>query len=79
MDFVMGLLMTFDKHNAIWVIMDRLTKSTHFILIRTNFSLAKLCKLYIREVVKLYRYLLASCQIEIHSSLIDSRLASKRL
>ena len=54
MDFVIRLPMTFCKHNAIWVIMDRLTKSTYFILIRTDFSLAKLSKLYIKEVVRLH-------------------------
>ena len=54
MDFVIGLLTTFSKHNAIWVIVDQLTKSAYFISIKTNFSLAKLSKLYIREVVKLH-------------------------
>ena len=34
--------------------MNRLTKSTYFIPIRTDFLLAKLTKLYIRKVVKLY-------------------------
>ena len=34
--------------------MDRLTKSAHFIPIKTDFSLTKLSKLYIREVVKLH-------------------------
>ena len=55
MDFVMGLSTTFNKNNAIWIIVDCLTKSTHFIPIRTDFSLAKLTKLYIRDVVKSYR------------------------
>ena len=55
MDFVMGMSMTFHKNNAIWVIVDSLTKTAHFIPIRTEFSLAKLTKLYIRDVVKLHR------------------------
>ena len=54
MYFVMGLPMMFCKNNSIWVILDRLKKSTHFIAIRTDFSLAKLAKLYIRDVVKLH-------------------------
>ena len=54
MDFVIGLPTTFRKHDAIWVIVDRLTKSTNFIPIRTDFSLVKLSKLYIKEVVKLH-------------------------
>ena len=31
MDFVLGLPRTFMKHDAIWVIIDRLTKSAHFL------------------------------------------------
>ena len=54
MDFMTELPTTFGKHNAIWVIVDRLTKSAHFIPIKTDFSLAKLSKLYIRKVVKLH-------------------------
>ena len=46
--------MTFRKNNSIWVIMDRLIKITHFILIRMDFSLAKLTKLHITEVVRLH-------------------------
>ena len=54
MHFVTGLPMTFRKNNAIYVIMDMLTKTSHFIPIWMNFSLAKLTKLYIREVVRLH-------------------------
>ena len=55
MDFVTGLSTSFHKNNAIWVTMDRLTKMAHFIPIRIDFSLSKLTKLYIREVVRLHR------------------------
>ena len=48
MDFVSGLPMKFNKNNTIWVIVDRLTKSAHFIPVRTDFYLAKLTKLYIK-------------------------------
>ena len=53
-DFVIGLPHTQASYNAIWVIMDRLTKSAHFLAIRNNFSLDKLAKLYISEIVKLH-------------------------
>ncbi|KAL0381884.1 UNVERIFIED_CONTAM: Transposon Ty3-I Gag-Pol polyprotein [Sesamum latifolium] len=42
------------KHDAIWVIVDRLTKFAHFLPIRQNDSLDKLAELYISEVVKLH-------------------------
>ncbi|KAD4585657.1 hypothetical protein E3N88_23258 [Mikania micrantha] len=40
MDFVTGLLKTFRKNDAIWVIVDRLSKSAHFLPIQQGHSLA---------------------------------------
>ena len=39
MDFVTGLPCTMRKNNTVWVIVDRLTKSTHFFTIRVNLPL----------------------------------------
>ena len=50
----MGLPTMFSKNNVIWVVVDRMTKTAHFIPVRIDFSLAKLAKLYIRDVVKLH-------------------------
>jgi hypothetical protein len=38
MDFIVGLPLTACKCNSIWVIVDRLTKSAHFILMNTNYN-----------------------------------------
>jgi hypothetical protein len=38
MDFIVGLLLNARKIDLIWVIFDRLTKSTHFILVNTNYK-----------------------------------------
>ncbi|KAL0427186.1 UNVERIFIED_CONTAM: Transposon Ty3-I Gag-Pol polyprotein [Sesamum latifolium] len=54
MDFVIGLPRTFRKHDAVWVIVDRLTKSAHFLPIRQNDSLDKLAELYVSEIVRLH-------------------------
>ncbi|KAL2226202.1 UNVERIFIED_CONTAM: Transposon Tf2-12 polyprotein [Sesamum indicum] len=54
MDFVVGLPRTFKKHDAIWVIVDRLTKSAHFLPVRITDSLDKLAGLYISEIVRLH-------------------------
>ncbi|KAL5560324.1 hypothetical protein UlMin_036535 [Ulmus minor] len=54
MDFVIGLPKTAKNHDAIWVVIDRLTKSAHFIPIRTTFSLEQLADLYVREIVRLH-------------------------
>ena len=54
MDFVVGLPMTGTKHDSVWVMVDRLTKSAHFLPVRTDYSLDKLAELYIREIVRLH-------------------------
>ena len=51
MDFVMGLPRTSTGYDAIWVIVDRLTKSAHFLPIRANYPSEKLAQLYIQEIV----------------------------
>ena len=54
MDFVVGLPRAPGSYDAIWVIVDRLTKSAHFLIICNNFSLNRLAELYVDEIVKLY-------------------------
>ena len=54
MDFVTGLLKLVKGHDAIWVIVDRLTKSSHFLPIKTTFSLDRLAQLYVMEIVRLH-------------------------
>ena len=54
MDFVVGLPKTQKGHDSIWVIVDRLTKSAHFIPVRTNYGGEKLAKLYVENIVKLH-------------------------
>ena len=51
MDFVVGLLLTGRKHDSVWVVVCRLTKSAHFLPVRINYSLDKLVELYIKELV----------------------------
>ena len=54
MDFMVGLPLTGRKHDSVWVVVDRLTKSAHFLPVRTNYSLDKLAELYINEIVRLH-------------------------
>ena len=54
MDFVTGLPWTQKQHDAIWVIVDRLTKSAHFLPVNVEDSLEKLAKLYVDEIVRLH-------------------------
>jgi len=54
MDFVTHLPRTFRGHDTIWVIVDRLTKSAHFLAMNLRMSMAKLTQLYIKEIVRLH-------------------------
>ncbi|GJS42291.1 reverse transcriptase domain-containing protein [Tanacetum coccineum] len=51
MDFVTKLPKTSNGHDTIWVIVDPLTKSAHFIPIKETDSMETLTKLYIKEIV----------------------------
>ncbi|XP_075111368.1 uncharacterized protein LOC142181757 [Nicotiana tabacum] len=54
MDFITGLPRSFRKHDSIWVIVDRLTKSAHFLPVKTTDSAEDYAKLYIKEIVRLH-------------------------
>ena len=53
MDFVTHFPRTAQGHDAVWVIVDRLTKSAYFLAVRMTFTLERFCRLYIREIVRL--------------------------
>ncbi|GJV37780.1 putative reverse transcriptase domain-containing protein [Tanacetum coccineum] len=51
MDFITKLPRTKNGHDTIWVIVDRLTKSAHFLAIRDDYIIERLARLYIDEIV----------------------------
>ncbi|GKE86456.1 putative reverse transcriptase domain-containing protein [Tanacetum coccineum] len=51
MDFITKLPRSKSGHDMIWVIVDRLTKSAHFLAIREDYSTEKLAKIYVDEIV----------------------------
>ncbi|KAI5339091.1 hypothetical protein L3X38_018363 [Prunus dulcis] len=53
MDFVFKFPHTFKGHDGIWVIVDRLTKSAHFLPIKETYSLMTLAKIFVDEIVRL--------------------------
>jgi transposase InsO family protein len=54
MDFIVGLPRTQAGYDSIWVIVNRLTKVTHFIPVKTTDSGAKLAELYMSRIVCLH-------------------------
>ncbi|GJR68029.1 putative reverse transcriptase domain-containing protein [Tanacetum coccineum] len=51
MDFITKLPRTSSGHDAIWVIVDRLTKSAHFIPMREDYKMDSLARLYLNEII----------------------------
>jgi hypothetical protein len=54
MDFITGLPTTPKGHDSIWVIVDRLTKSAHFLPVKTTFRPPQYVEKYITEIVRLH-------------------------
>ena len=54
MDFVSGFPLTQKKHDLVWVIIDKLTKSAHFLPVRLDYSMDRLAELYVSEIVRLH-------------------------
>ena len=54
MDFVTSLPRTRHQHNSIWVIINRMTKLSYFLLVHTSYSTEDYAKLYIKELIRLH-------------------------
>jgi transposase InsO family protein len=54
MDFIVGLPNTSQRHDSIWVIVDRLTKTTHFLPVHTTFNVKKYAEIYLDQIVHLH-------------------------
>jgi hypothetical protein len=54
MDFIVGLPLTPRKHDSIWVIVERLTKTAHFIPVHTTYSVERYAEIYIDLIVRLH-------------------------
>ena len=54
MNFVVGLPKSLQGYDSVWVIVDRVTKSAHFLHVKVNYPLNKLVELYIQEIVRLH-------------------------
>ena len=55
MDFIKGLPRTRRQHDSIWVIVDRMTKSSRFLVVKTTDLAWDYGQLYINETVRFHR------------------------
>nr|GEW31712.1 putative reverse transcriptase domain-containing protein [Tanacetum cinerariifolium] len=70
MDFVSGLPRTPSGYDSIWVIVDRLTKSAHFLPMKKTNNIKKLAQLYLKEII---------CRNGVPSEVGDSQLTNPEL
>ncbi|GJR62887.1 putative reverse transcriptase domain-containing protein [Tanacetum coccineum] len=83
MDFVTGLPTTQKRHDAIWVVVDRLTKSAHFLPIRKNYGISQVGGDFFRqEIVRLHAYsglaIVSDRDLKVYGSGAVSRLLMRK-
>ena len=54
MDFISGLPTTQKGHDSIWVIVDHLTKTAHFLPVKIDYRPPQYAEKYIAEIVRLH-------------------------
>jgi hypothetical protein len=54
MDFIVGLPNTSQRYDSIWVIVDRLTKTAHFLPVHTTYNAKKYAEIYLDQIVHLH-------------------------
>jgi hypothetical protein len=54
MDFITGLPKTSRGFDSIWVIVDRLTKSAHFIPVKTDYRASRYTEIYVARIMSLH-------------------------
>ncbi|XP_028093727.1 uncharacterized protein LOC114293798 [Camellia sinensis] len=59
MDFIVGLPRTPRGMDSIWVVVDRLTKSAHFLPVKTIYNADRLATMYIAEIIRLHGVLVS--------------------
>jgi transposase InsO family protein len=64
MDFIVGLPLMPRNHDSIWVVVDRLTKTAHFIAVNSTYSAKDYAEIYLDPIVRLHG---------IHKTIISDR------
>ena len=56
MDFIIGLPMTWRQHDSIMVVVDKLTKASHFIPIKSTYKVDSITKLFMKDIFILHGF-----------------------
>ena len=54
MDFMTHLPQTQRRHDAVWVIVNQLTKTANLLAVQMTFTLEEFCRLYVCEIIRLH-------------------------
>jgi hypothetical protein len=54
MDFIVGFPLMARRHDSIFVVVDTLTKSAHFILVRMMYQAPDIARVFVNEIVRLH-------------------------
>ncbi|WP_208081308.1 hypothetical protein, partial [Bacteroides uniformis] len=52
MDFVSGVPMTSQRHDCIMVVVEKLTKSAHFIPVKSTFNAPAIAQVFLKEIIR---------------------------
>ena len=81
MDFVTGLPKTNKQHDSAWIVIDRLTKSAHFLPVKTSYTADQHADIYIQEIVRLHgipKTISVRWRISIYVKILEKLTASYR-
>ena len=56
MDFITGFPMTWRKHYSIMVVVDKLTKASHFILVKSTYKADAIAKILMKDIFRLHGF-----------------------
>ena len=56
MDFIIGLPMTWRQHDSIMVVVDKLTKETHFIPVKSTYKTDAIAKIFMKDIFRLHGF-----------------------
>ena len=77
-DFILALQRSRTQYDLVWKILDRITKLTHFFLVKTTLSPEDYAQLYLQEVVRLYAVFHTIIQTEMRNLLHNFVCYSKK-